>query len=210
MKNAWIYDLPKIGPFLRNRKNQKVFDSVYAGEIAIDLGANVGKITEKLAKRGAIVYAFEPDPSAYQALLKKVARYNHRVHCYNVAVSDHNGYARLYFHVNAKENPEKWSVASSLVKEKGNVDQSHFVETELIDIGEFIQKLDKPIKLLKVDIEGAEIEVLNHLIDLGLHKKIHQIVVETHERVLALVGPTAILRKRINDLGITNIDTNWQ
>ena len=69
--------------------------------------------------------------------------------------------------------------------------------------------MNKPIGLLKMDIEGEEVRVLNKLIDLNLHQKIRKIVVETHERFLVLKEPTKKLKKRIRALKLRNIDLDW-
>src|ERR1041385_8565336 len=44
------------------------------GDIAIDLGAHVGTITERLARTGATVHAFEPDPDVGAEVDREVAR----------------------------------------------------------------------------------------------------------------------------------------
>ncbi len=68
-----------------------------AGEVLVDIGANVGMYTIWAAKtRGVTVYAFEPESQNY-ALLNKNIFYNQlgdRVHAYGVALSDHNGLRR--------------------------------------------------------------------------------------------------------------------
>jgi FkbM family methyltransferase len=206
----WLYDLPKIGQFLRKQKYKKVFDSLAPGEIAIDLGANVGSVTRRMLgnKGGVLVYAFEPDPFAFKKLAENFQGVENVI-CLNKAVSDHAGIAKIYFHQRAKEDPIKWSVASSLFAEKGNVDKDNFVECDVIDFGDFVNNLDRPIGLLKMDIEGEEIKVINQLIDRNLVSKIRNIVVETHERLPFLKQPTEDLRKKILNHRIKNIDLNW-
>lgn len=73
-----------------------------------------------------------------------------------------------------------------------------------VDLAEFIRQLDGPVALLKLDIEGAEVPVLNRLLDTGLIDQVKMAVVETHERLSPeLATTTAALRKRIEkaDLG---------
>ena len=60
-----------------------------------------------------------------------------------------------------------------------------------------------------MDIEGEEVKVLNKLIDLNLHEKIRNIVVETHERFPTLKKPTEDLKKKIKSRGIRDIDLEW-
>ena len=57
---------------------------------------------------------------------------------------------------------------------------------------------------------GAEIEVLNRLIDLKIHEKIDIILVETHDKQMPdLVEKTRELRQRIINENIQNIDLEW-
>lgn len=204
----WFYDLPKIGKYLRALKYRKAFGSLRSGEVAIDCGANVGTFTRKMLKPGVRVYAFEPDPYAFAKLSSDLGGHDNLT-LINKAVSDHAGRANLYFHKNAYSDQVKWSRASSLVVEKSNVDQGHFVEVEIIDFVEFISSLKGPIGLIKMDIEGEEVKVLNALIDAGLTKQIRSIVVETHERIPVLKDSTKALRKKILSKKIKNIDLNW-
>jgi FkbM family methyltransferase len=202
-----FYDT-RVGRYFREYKNKRLFDSLLPGDIAIDCGANIGSITKRMAKPGVRVYAFEPDPNAFEALTRNMASFKN-VTVFNKAVSDHNGTAKIYFSTRYAENPEKWSTGSSLLAEKSNVDKNNFTMCELVDLSEFIQSLDKPIALLKMDIEGEEVKVLNKLIDTGMIKNIKQVVVETHERIPELKVSTEVLRQKIKKLGLKNIDLNW-
>ncbi|MEK7227474.1 MAG: FkbM family methyltransferase [Patescibacteria group bacterium] len=202
-----FYDT-RIGRYFREYKNKRLFGSLVAGEIAIDCGANVGKITQMLARPGVVVYAFEPDPNAWKILKSKFEGMENVI-CINKAVSDHSGTAKIYFSDKYDENPEKWSTGSTLLADKPHIDKGNFAICEVMDLTEFIKNLDKPIGILKMDIEGEEVKVLNKLIDLGLTKKIRKIVVETHERFPILKELTEELKNKIKRLNIKNIDLNW-
>ena len=80
-----------------------------------------------------------------------------------------------------------------------------------IDLAEFIRGLPAPVKLLKMDIEGAEIAVLNHLIDTGIIDRVDLAVVETHERLSEdLSRGTEELRGRLNQMGLEKkIRLDW-
>lgn len=202
-----FYDT-RIGRYFRNWKYNSIFNSLNEGDIAIDCGANVGKVTQRMARSGAIVYAFEPDPNAFKELEKSFGNIKNVV-LFNKAVSDYSGNVKLYFNDRYNEDPKKWSVGSTLVEDKPHVDKSNFVEVEVIDLTEFINNLQKPVTLIKIDVEGEEIRILNKLIDTGLAKKVENILVETHERFPVLKNPTEDLRKKIKDLNIKNIDLDW-
>ncbi|MDO8424095.1 MAG: FkbM family methyltransferase [bacterium] len=198
----------RIGRYIRRWKYGRIFNDLYPGEIAIDCGANVGKVTERMAKPGVTVYAFEPDPNAFGEL-KVHFKGKDSVHLINKAVSDHSGVAKIYFNDRYDENPKKWSTASTLLADKPHADKDNFATVEVVDLADFIKGLDKPIGLLKMDIEGEEVRVLNKLIDAEITSKIRNIVVETHERFPALTEPTRELKERIRRLKLKNIDLDW-
>ena len=74
----------------------------------------------------------------------------------------------------------------------------------------YITSINSTIKVLKLDIEGEEINVINQLIDKNIHKNIENIVVETHEeKIPELKKETDALKEKINRLQINNIHFNW-
>lgn len=184
--------------------------SFLPGDVAIDCGANLGDVTVPLAVKGATVYAFEPNPHAYRVLKKRTARFRD-VHCFNQGVLDRPDKMRLYLHKNARANQVKWSNGSSLLAFKTNVNTETSVEVEIIDLSAFIAKIEGPIKLLKMDVEGVECPILNKLIDTGCVSRIERIMVETHDRKIPELRPeTDALRSRIAREGLTNINLDWE
>lgn len=179
-------------------------------DIAIDCGANRGLVTRVMAANGARVHAFEPNPVAYERLIE-ATRGMPSVTCYNKAVLDRPGRMQLYLHLNFDRNPERFSERSSLYAEKVNVDESRAVDVEVVDLVEFIMGLDRPVKLLKIDIEGAEYELLEGLIDRGAIERIGRVFVETHaDSIPSLVPKDVALREKIGRLGLQErIDLEW-
>jgi FkbM family methyltransferase len=179
------------------------------GGIAIDCGANVGDIAVKLAKTGIRVYAFEPNPYAFKKLHSRINGYQNLT-CINKGVWDKNIITQLYFHDDAGNNGEFWSFASSIFSAKNNVNPDHSVEVELIDLTEFIEKLDQNIDFLKIDIEGAECEVLEKFLQKDLQNKVKLTVVETHDsKIPGLKEKTDRIRQTIKEKGVTNIKLSW-
>ena len=80
-----------------SHRNVEVFEHLGPNDIAIDCGANVGEVTEVMARRGAKVYAFEPNPYAFDVLQKRFAD-NPRVICLKKAVSDRDDVLKLFLH----------------------------------------------------------------------------------------------------------------
>jgi FkbM family methyltransferase len=180
------------------------------GEVAIDCGANVGSVTELMARRGAIVYAFEPNPYAFK-LLKNKFENNQSVHCIEKGVWKCDGKMKLFLHERAIEDQLYWSTGSSLLANKTNVNEKKYVEVDVVDLAKFIEDLGRPVKLLKIDVEGAEFAILDRLIEMELIQNIDLILVETHEdRIPELRQQSAITRARIKDLGCFNVDLNWR
>ena len=186
------------------------FHTLGPGDIAIDCGANLGAITFVLAAGGAEVHAFEPNPDAFRILSAKV-RHLPNVHLHQKAVLDKPGILTLYLHMNYGRNPERFSSGSSLIAEKRNVDDRSGIDVEVIDFPAFIKGLGRPIKLLKIDIEGAEYVLLNALIDADLIKRIEKVYVETHAHAIpSLKDADTALRLRLKTLGLEEkIDLNW-
>jgi len=205
--------IQQLRNFIRKRLTEIMFNRYLSGlkpdGVAIDCGANVGEISAMLAKTGVQVFAFEPNPYAFKRLQSRTARYPN-VTCYNKGVWDKNTTTSLYFHREAESNEEFWSFASSIFREKGNVDPNHSVEAELVDLTEFIEKLDQPVDLLKIDIEGAECEVLDKFLGKNLQDKVKLTLVETHDRKIpGLKEKTDAIRQIIKQKGVTNIKLSW-
>ena len=150
---------------IRNRKNLKFinsnvlkrFDNLnliqLKNSLVLDLGANRGDFSKWALDQGATVIAFEPDKDAYLQLIKRLNKFENFFPL-NSAVSNKTGISKFYFHMNKKIDPIGFSISSSLIEEKTNIDNSYFNSVLCIDLEVLIKEL--PIKLMKIDIEGAE------------------------------------------------------
>lgn len=211
---TWLKNLDSSRRKARYKAQTEAFEAAAAAltpdDIAIDCGANVGIYTEIMARSGAKVFAFEPNPVAFAALQERVVDYPN-VKLFQAASTVKPGNFKLYSHRHAKRDPLLYSVSSSLISAKSNVNENDFFEVEGIVLSDFIEQLDSPVKLLKMDVEGAEIDIINDLIDRGLHKNIVAGFVEVHDRrVKSLREPTAALRKRLEKEGATQITLDWR
>ncbi|MCC5854655.1 MAG: FkbM family methyltransferase [Idiomarina sp.] len=179
-------------------------------DIAIDCGANVGIFTAQMARTGARVYAFEPNPVAFAKLQEEVGG-RPNVELINAATSTQQGHVNLYMRKRAHIDPLLYSVSSSMIESKSNVNKQDYIQVEAIGLADFIEKLDRPIKLLKMDVEGAEIALINDLLDRGLHKKIEQAFVEVHDRRISeLAEATQALRQRLIAENAEHITLDWR
>jgi FkbM family methyltransferase len=201
-------DFLKIGRKARREVSRKKLEQLLSdssiARVAIDCGANVGEVTAKFVAAGFRVYAFEPDPTAREKLLARNFSKD-QVQIYPVAVGVRKGVATL-FRREKKSQAEIDTLASSLVAYKKTKAEDN-VSVEIIDFVAFVEQLGERIGILKMDIEGSEVDILDALINRGLLSKIDFTVVETHERFnLDLAWRTAQLRARVASLNINNIN----
>ncbi|WP_199621694.1 FkbM family methyltransferase [Paenibacillus alkalitolerans] len=190
-------------------ESKEVYENLHPGDIAIDCGANTGWVTLRMAERGATVYAFEPNPHMFDFLRIRFFD-NPKVYCRNQGVWDRNGKMRLYLYPGSDTDPISHAYASSIFGNNPIIDPNLYVDIEVIDLTEFISHLKSRIKLLKIDIEGAEFELLEKIIDLDMYNIIDKIVVETHEWLIPdSQQKLDNIKRKIQDKGIHNIDLNW-
>lgn len=118
----------------------------------LDCGANIGVGVAyfKSIFPNAIIHAFEPDETAYRCLAENVARNNYQdVVLHQKAVWTRNEALQFF--------PDG-SWGGGLHAKDGATG----VTVEAVDIGEF---LDQRVDFLKMDIEGAESDVIQHVFD---------------------------------------------
>jgi FkbM family methyltransferase len=188
------------------RFNELTFNK---GDVAIDCGANIGDITQQLADAGCEVYAFEPNEDAYAILSDRFAS-NQMVHLIKKGVSHENTTAKFYLHAKYEEDPIKYSQASSVLDSKKNIATDSYHEIELVRLSEFINQLEKPVRLLKLDVEGVEFEILDDLIDTGVIHKIDHVFCETHEmRIPELWAKLKNMKRRLSEENITHVHLDW-
>ena len=90
----------------------------------------------------------------------------------------------LWRHSQFNDNPTKYSTSSSIIADKFDViDHDQAIEVRQINFIEYLYGLDKDIGTIKIDIEGAELDLLEALLDRpDLLSRIDYVFAETHER----------------------------
>jgi FkbM family methyltransferase len=146
---------------------------IKTGWTVVDVGANVGFFTllaAKLTGEMGRVISFEPDPTSYNLLSKSVER-NHfgNVSLFQRAISGTDGDRSL--HLSATHHKGLHSITRDLGGEKITV-QSSKLDTIASKMG--IGSID----LLKIDVEGAEPEVLEGAGELLAEGRIRNIIME--------------------------------
>ncbi|MGS1093815.1 FkbM family methyltransferase [Aquamicrobium terrae] len=189
------YNFHTIIPRLRDR-----------GDIFIDLGANIGDVTLAARRYGMRVIAFEPDPIA-RAVLEARTNDDSGITIIPKAVG---GLARIAtFHQRPDVDDLMKTQSSSLVLTHEHTGGNTF-DVEVVNIVDFINEVDGRIAALKMDIEGAEAECLEAMLDAGSHRRIGYMFIETHEGFSDEIRERiSALRRRILSEKIDNIDLDW-
>jgi len=117
----------------------------------IDGGAFVGDTALLFAElsHNAFIYSFEPNPDSYEAL-KKNTKHINRICCINKGLGIENGEATLK---KCLSNPR-----TTNIKVGKNIDKGSIVKISSID--SFVDKENITPDLIKLDIEGMELEAL--------------------------------------------------
>lgn len=178
--------------------------------VFIDCGANVWLITDIARFMDMEVYAFEPSPQAIKLLNKKYKN-DEKVHLYPNAVSNKNW--KMDFLSNESD---LFDQSATIIKECAEIEwwKNNKVEVNILRLSEVIKNdilpKHKRIHLLKLDIEWAEFDVINDIIDENIYKDINYIVVETHERFFKnWKSMLKEVKRKIQDKNINNIFLDW-
>ena len=150
------------------------------GDITIDCGANVGLYTRFLARSGATVHAFEPDPFAFDELRKNTSALPN-VHLHQAAVGIADGEIELFRSTQFDKDPLNRTVDSSIIPGQKHLSSANAVKVKLVSLPAFIARLGTLVSLLKMDIEGVEVEILETLIANKMSDQVLRAFVETHE-----------------------------
>jgi FkbM family methyltransferase len=154
---------------------------VQEGMICADLGAHVGYYTLLMAGRvgaGGKIFAFEPDPNNYALLLKNIEANGFKnVAPVQKAVSGKSGIARLFLSPDNGRSRAIWDPHK----------QWQSVAVDVVSLDDFFQNQDYP-KVIKMDVEGTEMEAILGMS--GLIKKSGNltIIVEVHPKGIIQAG----------------------
>jgi FkbM family methyltransferase len=125
--------------------------SIFSG-VVLDIGANIGNHTIYFSSMFSKIYAFEPNPDAFQLLQFNTRTFTKNdVVCYNVGLSDQPDVLRLAIDPN--------NIGSSSFLDKAS---ENYRECTLSTIDR-IADINETVSLIKVDVEGFELKALKGL-----------------------------------------------
>lgn len=169
---------------------ETLFRLAEPGEIAVDVGANIGYMTAVLAVRlnsilGGKVYSFEPHPEIFEELKYNVELWQQKLNAIKfdiqqIAISDKPGTVTL-------EMPESFAVNRGLASVVNLEKASHQISsaslnTVTVKSASLDELFPAPQKIgvLKLDVEGHEINVLKGATQLFQEQRIRDCVFEEH------------------------------
>ncbi len=159
------------------------------GSVVLDLGANVGDFARQMIARfGCRCYCVEAAPDPFRKIPTDV-----RLTKANFAVSSRSGMADLHIDSNSE---------SSSLQPSGGNDRRPVVTVAAKTLGEVFTEFEvRQADLVKMDIEGAEIGVLDAAPD-ELLKRVRQFTIEFHDfNGMTPVSEVRRVLKRFRDLG---------
>ena len=149
-RGNWLY---QQGLFNRSFQLNKSYGinriALNEDDIVIDIGANYGDLGVYLKKFKVKMYGFEPDLEAWNSLKE-----NNYYKIFKIALSNYKGLSKFYISSSRAD--------SSLFMKEPN---QKYIETDTDMLDNFFH--DKPkIKLIKIEAEGAEPEILKGSINI--------------------------------------------
>ena len=185
--------------------------------VFFDLGANRGDTIEKFFNGKLIdiknfksdkwiIHAFEPNPNFKTKLNEvknKISSEKADIHLYlETAAWTKDGKMDLYF--DSSTNSE----GTSLFKNHPAVKKNNSFSVKTVDIAKLIDSYEeKDFVLVKIDIEGAEYDMLLHLIKMNIFPKIDVVIIEFHKYMSKFKNPEDVFTSLFKLYGTKFI--NW-
>jgi FkbM family methyltransferase len=141
----------------------------------IDAGANIGMTTLffKMICPGARIDAYEPAPASFRILERNIgANRLTDVRLHNVALAGHAGRTALF-----TRPGEHTSLIASTRPQRGGSERT---EVETVTLS---SQIEDEVDLLKMDVEGSEMEILEEVAASGKMALIREILVEYHHNI---------------------------
>jgi FkbM family methyltransferase len=171
---CWRYGLQRLGA------NYFVRDTLNAGSVVIDcgLGCDADFSEAVITRYGCHCYGIDPTRKHQEVLAEVASRQNGRLHLHPLAVAGISG--TLTFH------EPVYHVSGSLYDDHRNTRMDAVsYSVPAVTIEDLMTRLRTPrVGLLKMDIEGAEYDVLAGMRD-ELLCKIDQMIVEFHHHCVS-------------------------
>lgn len=166
----------------KNKASNINYSLTQKKKIFIDGGARLGEALPLLSKihpdiKDINIYMFECN-SNHIKTLKKLQEKDKRIkEVYNEAIWIKDEIRPFYISI------DKWNDLGCTLKpeKQEKLDREHPINVKCIDFSTYLEQFKDNYVILKLDIEGSEYEVLNHLIETGNIKYINELYIEFHD-----------------------------
>lgn len=174
------------------------------GMTFVDVGAFIGfytLLTARLVGYSGKVYAFEPNPVAFEILLRNINTNNYWgiVLAIPKAVADYQGQAQLFL----RGEPAEGTLYGNEVSDS--------VEVATVSLDEFFSAEGWPaVHLVKIDVEGAEIKVLKGMRETVRRNSYLKLVIEFNPgNQIKAVGNYEAIFENLLQLGFNRFYAIW-
>jgi FkbM family methyltransferase len=126
----------------------------------IDIGANQGMYSKKILEDTDLrVIAIEPMPQSFEKLQNMKNQYPDRMYIFDVALGNHNHPSRIYFDSPTSE----LATTSAIALDVPYLSNVSSIEIKVLTLDTVLENNFgdlREVDLIKIDVEGSEIEVL--------------------------------------------------
>jgi FkbM family methyltransferase len=185
------------------RFQDKLLGAIFEGMIVWDVGANVGVYTKLFAERVGLsgkVVAFEPSPKTFP-ILRDATRAYPTVLIHNAALSNEDGGATFYI---SKTDTGHGTTDSLIPSKRAEADA--VIVTALRGDS---PKLGPTPNVVKIDVEGFELEVLQGMSGILSKAELRAIFIEVHFLELMNRGLAAAPQQIVDILHAFGFTVSW-
>ena len=152
------------------------------GDTFVDVGANIGLMSvyaSRIVKQSGKVYAYEPHPETREILMENIKiNQAYNIHVSPFAVGSQKNKSMLY------DSPDHNRGAASIAE----IDLSaHGYVVNIVTLSEQLDKQD--IRLIKIDVEGYELEALKGAVQIISRENPPVLIIECSELRKNTFGP---------------------
>ncbi len=158
--------------FIKEDYNPKGFP-IFPGDTVVDIGAHIGVfVTYAWAKGANEIYGYEAEKNNFKKLKNTIKDNNiTNVNVYNKAISSTSGTIEMIKFQNSRQN-------SIFLNKNESSEKESYTKVQSVDINTALKDL-KQIDFLKMDVEGAEYDIIESC-SKETFSKIKIIVLEYH------------------------------
>lgn len=181
LKSNSVSDLTYFGNNPSHERVLTIIKTLQEGQVFVDVGANVGYFSfyaaEKVGNQGK-VFAFEPSKREFIRLLKgQLVNKFKNIITFPIAISDYSGFAELVV--------EEFHTGMNRLAGSQNINRGNEKWITPCDTLDKIME-DYFIDVLKIDVEGAELNVLQGAQKLLTAQRVGTLIIEITPAYLSL------------------------